>query len=210
MRQDGGSLSEQTTIGGSLAQCDQLHWRCHTKLEKFSAGIEDVYAGRYVSSTNPSTRLGNDVEPYEVRENEGNLLLIGGADVLWLGLKGSMSGTSGLANTYFDNGNAGIRVSTSAAAAAHTQTNIQGTTKYTKGMDATFPTHTTGTASTSAKSIVYKATFSTNQGNFAWNEWGIVNTTNQTGGRMLNRKAEALGTKASAATWAFTVTLSLA
>jgi hypothetical protein len=191
--------------------CEAMHWVADWKLEKFDAGSKDVLAGTYQSATNASLgRLGEPVRPTEVHNEKGNLLLNGGGDVLWLGLIGSLSATTNVANTYFNNANAGIRVSTSNTAAANTQTNIQGTTKYTKGMDATYPTHTTGTASTAAKNITFKATFTTSQANFAWNEWCIVNRTAQTGGRALNRKVQSLGTKTSAATWAFTVTLSLA
>lgn len=191
--------------------CEGAHWVADWKLEKFAAGSADVLAGTYQSATNASLgRLGAPVKPYEVHNERGNLLLIGGADVLWLGLRTGLSASTNLANTKFDNANAGIRVSTSNTAATSTQTNILGTTKFTKGMDSTYPTHTTGTGTSTCSKIVYKATYTTSQANFAWNEWGIVNRTAQTGGRMLNRKVQSLGTKASAATWAFTVSLSLA
>lgn len=196
---------------------DPIQWRCHTRLEKFDAGIADVYAGRYLSSTNSSDRRGAPVKPAEVVEHDGNLLVYGGADVLWLGLRDGLSASTGLANTRFNNANAGIAVGDSTAAAANTQTDIQATTassnRYTKGMDATYPTHTTGTGASTASKILFKATFSSSQANFAWNEWAIKNRVGQTSalaGRMLNRKVQALGTKTSAATWAFTVTLSLA
>lgn len=192
--------------------CEGMHWIADWKLEKFNAGIKDVYAGTYQSATNAAHgRLGAPVKPTEVHNERGNLLLYGGADVLWLGLKAGLTATTNSAGTYFNNANAGIRVSTnSGTAAASSQTNIVGTTKYTKGMDATYPTHTTGTGTSTCSKIVYKATFTTSQANFAWNEWVIVNRTAQTGGRALNRKVQSLGTKTSSATWAFTVTLSLA
>lgn len=197
MNVDTSRLVDQGTIGASAHQCDQLHWRCHTRLEKYWAGVNDVHAGR--------------VEPYEVLESDGNLLLIGGADILWLGLKNGLSATTNQGNTYFNNANAGIRVGNSTSAAANTQTDLQAASsrKFTKGMDATYPTHTTGTGSSTSTKILYKATFSTAQANFAWQEWGIVNRTTS-GGRMLNRKVQSLGTKSTAATWALTVTLSLA
>jgi hypothetical protein len=191
--------------------CEGLHWIADWKLEKFNAGSADVYAGTYQSATNDSLgRLGEPVKPAEVYNERGNLLLYGGADALWLGLRDGLSASTNLANTKFNNANAGIRVSTSNTAAAATQTNIQGTTKFTKGMDATYPTHTTGTGASTNAVITFKATFTTSQANFAWNEWCIVNRTAQTGGRALNRKVQSLGSKTSAATWAFTVSLSLA
>lgn len=188
--------SEFSSIVGSLIAHEPIRWRCHTRLEKYDAGIEDVRSGT--------------VEPTEVTELEGNTLLIGGADVVWLGIKNGLTATTGQGNTFFDNANAGIRVGNSTTAATSTQTNLQGSTNYTKGMDATFPTHTTGTGTSTSQKILYKATFSTAEANFTWNEWGVVNTTSTSGGRMLNRKVEGLGTKSTSATWAFTVTLSLA
>jgi len=76
-------------------------------------------------------------------------------------------------------------------------------------MDATFPSHTDGTSSGSA-SIQFKSTFGTSDANWAWAEWGVFNSPTAATGRMLNRKVESLGTKTSAASWAMTVTLSLA
>lgn len=192
-------MSEGGTVGSSLSACDQPHWGCHGRVEKFWGGIEDVQAGK--------------LEPYEVVETTGNVLLRGGADLLWLGLIGSLTATTAQAGTYFNNGNASIGVGNSTAAAAASQTDLQGASQYFKGMDATYPTHTTGTGSTAALNISFKATFSTSQANFAWQEWTICNSTNSTGAnsaRRLNRKVQSLGTKSTAATWAFTVTLSLA
>lgn len=178
-----------STIQGSELH-EPVRWRCHTRLEKYRAG---------------ATAEG----PFEVQEHEGNLLLLGGADVVWLGLKAGLSATTNQANTYFNNANAGIRVSTSNTAAASSQTNILGTTKFTMPMQATFPTHTTGTGTSTCSKILYKGVASSSQANFAWNEWCIVNRTAQTGGRALNRKVQSLGTKTSAAVWTFTVSLSL-
>ena len=84
--------------------------------------------------------------------------------------------------------------------------------RFAKGMEATYPLHTTGDGSTSALNIAFRSVFSTAQANFAWQEWGVGNSTKSTApyaGRLLNRKVQSLGTKSTAATWTFTVTLSL-
>lgn len=196
---DKSQMAERSHVGAVVSPSEGLTWKCHTKVEKYAAGIDDVYAGR--------------VQPYAVEEVEGNLLTYGGADILWAGLIGNVTATSGQGYTKFDNGNAAIGVGISTAAAAATQTGLQAASsrRYHKGMDATYPTHTTGTAASTSSKIVFKATFSTAQANHAWNEWCIRNSTLSSGaGRMLNRKVTALGTKSSAATWAMTVTLSLA
>ena len=68
-------------------------------------------------------------------------------------------------------------------------------------MEASFPTRT-------ANAIDFKASFGSSVGNFAWAEWGVFNHAST--GVMLNRKVEALGTKASGSTWVLTVTLTIA
>lgn len=186
-----------STISGS-GHGDSIAWKCHTKLEKFNAPSTAVLSGK--------------VAPDEVVEVDGNLLMYGGADLLWLGLKGALTTTTGQQGTVFSGTAKGtaIGVGDSNTAAAATQTNLQAATnKLRKKMDAGFPTHTTGTAGSTQSKMVFKTTFSTGQANFAWQEWGIFNTTGA-GGRMLNRKVESLGTKTTAATWALTITLSLA
>ncbi|MDA3624266.1 hypothetical protein OU415_02390 [Saccharopolyspora sp. WRP15-2] len=139
---------------------------------------------------------------FEVIEREGNLLVIGGASALWERLIGT-------AVTAFDNTNAYLGVGDSTTAAADTQTDLQAASnKLRKAMDATYPQHTDSTSSAGAKSITYRSTFGSSDANFAWNEWAIFNAS--AAGRMLNRKVESLGTKASGSTWTLTVTLSLA
>ncbi len=164
-----------------------MKWHCKTNLQKFDE--EGVL--------------------FEEIEREGNLLVIGGASVQWQTLIGNGTATAGQALTYFNNGNAYIGVGDSATAAADTQTDLQASTnKLRKAQDATYPLHTDTTGTAGSKSITYKSTYGTSDANFAWQEWGIFNAS--TGGRMLNRKVESLGTKTSSATWVLTITLSLA
>lgn len=107
----------------------------------------------------------------------------------------------GAAVTAFNNANARIGVGDSATAFAAAQTDLQAAAnKLRKAMDATYP-------SGAANVITFRATFSTAEANFAWNEWGIFNAAS--GGTMLNRKVEALGTKTNTQTWQFTVTLTV-
>lgn len=199
MSKDISNMAERSHVGAVVAPSEGLTWKCHTRVEKYAAGIADVQSGR--------------VKPYAVDEVEGNLLTYGGADVLWAGLIGNVTATSGLAYTKFDNGNAAIGVGNSTTAAVATQTALQANSsrRFHKGMDATYPTHTTGTAASTSSKVVFKATFSTAQANWAWQEWCLRNSTLSSGaGRMLNRRVQSLGTKSSAATWSMQVTLSLA
>ncbi|MBX6386800.1 MAG: hypothetical protein IRZ07_28120 [Microbispora sp.] len=138
--------------------------------------------------------------PYETVVGTPQLLTYGGASALWHRLIG------GTTVTAFDNTNAYLGVGDGNTTAAATQTDLQGTNKLRKAMDATYPQHSDGTTS-GAASIVFRATFGTSDANFQWLEWGIFNAS--TGGRMLNRKQEDLGTKSSAASWVLTCTLTL-
>lgn len=107
----------------------------------------------------------------------------------------------GEAVTPFNNANAYIGAGDSAAAFAATQTDLQaGTNKLRKAMDASYPTRT-------GNVLTFQATFATGEGNFAWNEWGIFNAAS--GGTMMQRKVESLGSKTSAQSWQMTATITL-
>ncbi len=99
----------------------------------------------------------------------------------------------GATGAYFLVGN-----STATHSTAHTF--MQGTTTM-MAMDAGYPTRATNVNT-------FRATFSTAQANFAWNEWGIFNSTStgDANASLLNRKVEdpSLGTKTSAQSWQIT------
>lgn len=105
----------------------------------------------------------------------------------------------GAAVTAFNNANSYIGVGDSTTAFAASQTDlVAATNKTRKAMDATYP-------SGGSNVITFRSTFGTSDANYAWQEWGVFNASS--GGTMLNRKVESLGTKTSAQTWQFTVTL---
>ena len=216
MSLDGTHASEASRVGAGLGDSQLVYWRAEWQVDKFWAGADDVRAGRYVSSTNPPARFGLPVAPYETIKREGNLLLLGGTDVLWLGLRTGLSASTGVKNTLFNNANAAINVGDTTAAAVNTQVDLgassASTNRSSKGMEATYPLHTTGDGTTACRDITFRSVFSTAFANFAWGEWGVgnhVGTTAPYKGRLLNRKVEALGTKTAAASWTFTVKLSL-
>lgn len=137
---------------------------------------------------------------------EDNLLMYGGASCMWQCLLGNGTGTASQTLTYFNNSNSYLGVGDSTTAVAATQTDLQASSnKLRKAMNATYPQQTDGTTSAAA-SAAFQATFGSSDANFAWNEWGIFN--GSTGGRMLSRKQESLGTKSSGS-WVLTVTLTL-
>lgn len=179
---DGGHLASDTSVTARTQQHEPVHWKCKWQVAKFRG--DDTSA-----------------EPYEVIEREGNALMYGGASALWHML------TGGVFLAPFDAVNARLGVGDSTAAENRAHTDLQATTnKLRKSMDSTYPQHTDGLVAGSA-AVAFRATFSTAEANFAWNEWAIFN--GATDGRMLNRRVESLGTKSNAASWVLTVTLSL-
>lgn len=104
------------------------------------------------------------------------------------------------AGTPFSNANSAIAIGTSTTAFAASQTTLVAEADRV-ACDSTYPSVATNV-------ITARSTFATGDANVAWQEWGLFN--NQTsGGTMLNRKVESLGTKTSAQTWQFTVTVTL-
>jgi hypothetical protein len=133
--------------------------------------------------------------PYEVSEIEGNVLLNEGInEFITLGC--------GAGGTAYDNGNAYIGVGDSAAAESPAQTGLQGTNKTYIAMDGAYPT------SGVSQQMVFKSTFGSSDANYAWNEFTVSNTSGE-GGKNLNRKVSAQGTKASGQTWTVTLTITL-
>lgn len=169
---------------------DPAQWLVHTEIKKFDGDF-----------TAEQIDAGDAGDPFEVLEDEGNLLLIGGVSLLWqLAIGNRAVG----ALEYLNNANARIGVGTSSTAEADTQTALLGTPVFV-AMDATYPLHTDSTGTAGSKTITFRMTAGSAIANQAWAEWGIDNGT-----RLLNRKVAANGTKASGQTWQFTVTVSIA
>lgn len=96
----------------------------------------------------------------------------------------------------YDSANAHLAVGDNNIAFADTQTDLQAATnKLRKPMDTTFPTR-------AGREITWRSTFTGAEANWAWLENGIFNAL--TGGQMLARDVEDLGTKATGAVWVYT------
>src|SRR5690606_532382 len=100
----------------------------------------------------------------------------------------------------FNNANARIAVGDSNTPFSPAQTDLLGAATTRRPMDVGFPDFTQGSNITR-----FRATFGTGDANHVWEEWGVVNAAS--GGVLLNRKVESLGTKTSAQTWELTVDL---
>ena len=136
-----------------------------------------------------------EAEPYAIETFEGNLLLNEGITLLLtLGMGG--------AGTAWDNAAAYIGVGDSSTAAAAAQTGLQAAVnKAWEAMEATYP-------QVSSQSIIFRSIFEDGDGEFAWNEFSVGNS-NDDSGENLNRKVEAKGTKTSGESWTITCTITL-
>jgi len=194
----GAKLSRREKIALLEAGYDIACWVGQACVEKYWGDWSDA-----------DIKAGHAGDPYDVVFGSPNLLMYGGASCQWETLIGNGTATAGQALTYFSNAQAALGAGDSSTAAAATQTDLQSASNKPRvAMNATYPQHTDGVVSGSA-SIVFQSTFGTGTGNFAWQEWAVFNSATAATGRMLNRKVESLGTKTSAATWQFTVTLTL-
>lgn len=103
--------------------------------------------------------------------------------------------------TKFDNANAYLGVGDSSTAESASQSALQGTTnKLFKAMDSTYP-------QVSGTSCTWQSTFASGEANFAWNEFGVANTS--AGTVLLNRKVSSQGTKQSGQTWTLQLAITL-
>jgi len=176
---------------------DAMHWRVHTRIDKFDGvGFDPVLC----DLTGPELQS-RGIAPSEVLEIEGNLLTLVGAQRILDCLIGAATTTQ-----MFNATNARIGVGDNNTAAANTDTNlgVGGSNRYWQLV--TSVTRTT-------QSVAFVATFTGGTGNYAWQEWGLDNgsaSSNAATAPLLNRKVSSLGTKTSAASWAFTVTISIA
>lgn len=135
-----------------------------------------------------------DMNLYETEEFDGNLLLNEGiAEMLALLIGGTA--------TAFNNANAHIGVGDGTTAAVATQTGLVGTNKTYAPMDATYP-------QVSDNTVVFRATFDPDVGNFRWEELAIANG-NSDSSKNLNRKVQFCGEKAAPHTWVVECSISI-
>jgi len=176
-----------------MEKIEVAKWGCRYRLEKREGDIN--------ACKTPEERLKflEEVEPYEVIEGEGNLLLNEGMDRLLNLLIGG-------GGTAYNNTNARIGVGNGTVAAARTQTGLQGTSTLYKGMEAGFPTSPAENDAGTGRSVKFKSSFGDTEANWAWEEWAVDN--GSVALEDLNRKVKTLGTK-SGGTWTLEVEISL-
>lgn len=167
---------------------ETAHWTMAWRIDKYDGEVT------------PEMIAAGAVEPVEVVEIEGNMLLNAGVQRL-LDL---LIGAGGQA---LDATHSRIGAGDSSTAAVATQTDLQAAA----GTSHRQFKLVTGVSRT-GQFITWTATFATTEANFAWNEMGIdAGTADSTAvvAPLLNRRVVSLGTKTSAQTWSATGTLTI-
>lgn len=190
-----------------------ITWRAHAHVDKFT--LEQVEACQRA--------LGLDREPTGAEllafcapddsiDSDGNLLTR-------LGLARIGNLLIGTASTQaLDATHCRIGVGNSATAAATTDTDLGAAAGAGNRQFQLVDSRTQGTGANSGVTTIV-ATFGTGVGNYHWQEWGldggtangttVTADTNTTPG-LVNHKITDLGTKTSAASWVFTITITIA
>lgn len=211
----------------NLIQSDHGNWSAHAHIDRYraeeeravmhtlyptrSALLEKAVKGGWDSRLPQILRphvTGADyqkfgIDPFGTMDEPGNLLVNVGINRL-----GALLINSGATQAY-DATHTAIGAGDTATAAAASQTDLSATinaaNRWVQIVDSA-PTFAT-------QVLTCVATFATANGNFAWAEWAIGQNTTSAAAAitspMLNRKVAALGTKTSAAAWAFTVTITI-
>jgi hypothetical protein len=145
-----------------------------------------------IDKWNDSGDFSAGLPPDEVLTVEGNLLVNSGIQLL----EDLLVGAGGTA--YSSGVNAALAVgSDSATPPAATQTALVAELA-----------RKVATATVSAQTVTFQATFTAGQGTGSWNEAGAFNNPTS-GGTMLNRMQQALGTKPAGATWVLTMNITI-
>lgn len=135
-------------------------------------------------------RVGED-KPYAIDETEHNCFLVEGMNAMWNLICGTAS------ETQFNSANAYIGVGDGTAAENESQTGLQGTNKFYKGMASGYPK---GPADAGDKKAVFRSVFASDEANFAWNEVTVANGNSDAAKNML-RIVASKGTKSSGEEW---------
>ena len=130
--------------------------------------------------------------PYETLVSKHSDLLDEGADELIRLICGIGTPTA------WSNGNAYCGVGNGTDAFDATDTDLQGASKTYKAMDATYPQLISG------QKARWRSTFGSAEGNHAWEEFTVSNTSSGTG-KNLMRILSSKGTKGSGETWELTI-----
>lgn len=209
----------------ALLEREHGNWHAHAHIDKFSADDEreaqHVLFPRRAKLAEKAANRGLILpKRLQVPHITGAMLTELGADVIGTAdAAGNLLANAGInkmggwliadSGTHYNASNTSIGVGDTNTAAAASQTDlsaaVNAANRWVQLVDS-IPTFAT-------QVFTCVATFATGNANFAWAEWAIAQNTASAAAAltasMLNRKVVALGTKTSAAAWAFTVTITI-
>jgi hypothetical protein len=133
----------------------------------------------------------DEVKPYETKESVNAYTNTGGALLLDLLI--------GAGGTNFSSANAYMGVGDSSTATTATMTDLQAATNKVRVAMSS--------AARAGQVLTFTATFGSGSANFQWNECAVFNASS--GGTMLARAAQSMGTKASGTSWTLTYTITV-
>src|SRR3990170_3596910 len=167
---------------------DKLGWKAKWRIHKFS-DVDDKIASALHGGLATTEALWLYKEAFlSAEEWDANIALNEGLQEL-IDIICGIGTPAAWSNT-----NARLGVGDSNVAEAATQTGLQAATNKTfKAMEAPYPQR-------SGQSAEWRATFGSGDANFAWEEYTVVNSADDSG-KNLNRKTSSKGTKASGESW---------
>lgn len=182
---------------------DAFHWHAHAHIDKWQPKtFAQIQGDLGLVKPTKAELFALGLEPDLTADSEGNALLTAGITrMLNLLIAGGGQG--------FDHTHSRIGTGDGSTGVTTADTDLSAvagsTHRWFNMSDGSNPSVTTNV-------LTCVSTFATGDGNYAWNEWGIDPGTaaaNTVTAPLLNRKVATLGTKASGATWAFTVTVTI-
>lgn len=208
---DKGHAQDSASVGVATRVEDKGNWKCAWKVTKYDEDIDAMveqalpFWAKGPLRGLPSVRaradelrehFQNTLEPAEVIEGEGNLLMN-------CGINEMLELLMGAAATAYSNANAYTGCGDSNAAAAATQTDLQAAVnKVYVAMQASYP-------SLAAQTITFQSSYGAGTGTWAWEEVAVFNGNTPPGDEMLNRVVSSLGTKAAGATWVLSIAITI-
>lgn len=186
-----------------MVQTDSMKWWPRVQVQKWNPETVREITAILGHEPNSFELMAFTGAPDEVTESEGNALVTAGLQRITSLITSNTP--KPFSNTY---GMAGVGDSSASFSAAHTALQgTAGTGQYYVGLNASMPVQPTVGGAISAT-----ADFGGSVANYTWNEWcwaiattgpiaGSSFSTATTGGVMLNRAIQNLGTKANGAVW---------
>lgn len=150
-------------------------------------------------------RFERENPPYEVLEHDTNIVTNLGAQAMlriFVGLGTSSAPSANNRAAFFSASNSYIGVGNGTATPSPQDTNLVGTQRYFKAMDAGYP-QPPSFDPTGSRQCVWVAVFGTTEANFEWREVGLANAdlNSNPNGILFNRAIVNWGTKTPNDTW---------